>query len=328
LIAGCRLLSSWALAALVLCGSAGCSAPADGPRDVAFLNPAGHARDREAGRFRQAFEATVQGLHPRARLQFHDVSADSIEASRAGLSSLKRHPPAVIVTIHTTLAQAVAREMPQTPLVLLTMADPVVLGIVDDAVAPRTNVSGFTSHVRGDLKHAELLKDAAPGIRRLGVIAEDYWASGVIERRLLHESFELFGMSAVLVRATTTDAVARIAQTGRAEGLDAWFVPDTPFNRIHAKAIAREVVSSGKPSIAGYEGHVEAGGLMAYSVVRPDPFPRLATIVALILSGVPAREIPFERPKHFRMVVNLSRAQQLGLQLPRSIFLRADELTH
>jgi putative tryptophan/tyrosine transport system substrate-binding protein len=322
---GRRLLCG--IAALVLLLPAGCTAPVDGERAVAFLNPAGHPREREAERFRRAFESNVQGVHPRARLHFHDVPAGSIEASAAGLSSLKHNPPHVIVTIHTTLAQAVAREMPQTPLVLLTMADPVVLGIVDDPVAPRTQVSGFTSHVRGDLKHAELLKDAVPGIRRLGVVAEDYWASGVTERRLLDESQALFGVSAVLVRATTAEAVERIAETGRAEGIDAWFVPDTPFNRIHAEAIARQVIITGKPSIAGYEGHVEAGGLMAYTVVRPDPFPRLATIVGLVLSGVPAREIPFERPKHFRMVINLSRAQQLGLLLPRSIVLRADEFT-
>jgi putative tryptophan/tyrosine transport system substrate-binding protein len=315
------------LIACVLPGASGCSDDA-GVRAVVFLNPAGHPREREGQRFRRAFQATVQPVHPSARLELQDVSVDSIDAAAAGLSALKDHPPELIVTIHTTLAQAVARELPRTPLVLLTMADPVTLGIVDDTVPPRKKVSGFTSHVRADLKHAELLKLAAPQSRRMGVIAEDHWASGVVEQRLLRESHQLFGMAAVLVRAITPEAIEQIADVGRAEGIDAWFVPDTPFNRIHAKAIARQVVATGKPSIGGYEGHVDAGGLLAYSVVRPDPFPRLATIAGLVLSGVPVADIPFERPKHFRMIVNRQRADEIGLQLPRSILMRADALIH
>ena len=146
-----------------------------------------------------------------------------------------------------------------------------------------------------------------------------------VPRQLLEESATLFRISAQLFETETPEAVATIAARGAAQGIDAWFVPDTPLNRIYSKEIGTQVLSSGKPSIGGYEGHVRAGGMIAYQAIRPDPWPRLADMTNLILSGVPARTIPFDRPKHFRVVVSRARAAALGIELPRSVLKRTDE---
>jgi putative ABC transport system substrate-binding protein len=312
--------------AAMLFAAAGCGERAgDAPR-VLFLNPLGNPANQGPDNFRQAFERKVVPFHPRARLDLQETPADTLDEAARAIAPHRSKPPAVVVTNHTTIAQAVARELPATPLVLLTMADPMMLGISDDPVAPRTDVSGYTSNVPYELKHMELLAEFAPRIRRVGVISDRFWASGSVERRLLEESRELFGLEAQLVVTETPEAVGGIADHGRRAGIDAWFVPDTPFNRIHAAEIARQIFASGKLSIGGSPRYAKAGGVLAYYAVPVDHWPRLAQIVNLVLSGVPAREIPFERPKQFRVVVNRERARELGVEIPATLLRRADEI--
>lgn len=294
---------------------------------VVFLNPAGNPSRQAIEPFRVAFGRHVLPFHPNAALDVRNVPADDLAAVRVALEPLKRQPPTAIVTIHTTIAEAVVREMPATPLVFLTMADPVLLGVVDHPIAPgRTNVTGFTSNVPFELKHLELLQEFVPGIRRVGVVSDSFWASGGVPKRLLVESTRLFGITVEFMETESREAVDSLAREGKARAIDAWFIPDTPFNRIHAEAIGRQIVASGKPSASADAGHLKHGGLFAYQALRPDPWPRMAEIVKLVLSGVPAKSIPFERPKRFRLSVNAGRAQALGVDIPRTIWMRADDV--
>jgi putative ABC transport system substrate-binding protein len=320
----CTLLR-WFSAFVLGAALCACDGGAPAQRTVVFLNPAGNPPAGGRDPFEKAFEQRARPFQADVRLEFVDVPAEDVEVTAKALAALKSRRIDALVTIHTTIAEAIVREMPGKPLVFLTMADPVLLGVVDDAVAPRTDVTGFTSNVPYELKHVELLKEVAPGIRRIGIVSDHFWAMGEVPQRVLAESPALFDVSAQLFEAETPEAVATLAQRGAAERIDAWFIPDTPINRIHAAQIAAQVLATGKPSIGGSAGHVRAGGLIAYEALRPDPWPRLADMTNLILSGVPARTIPFDRPKTFRVVVNRARAAALGLELPRSVLLRADE---
>jgi putative tryptophan/tyrosine transport system substrate-binding protein len=109
--------------------------------------------------------------------------------------------------------------------------------------------------------------------------------------------------------------------------VDAWYLPDTPFNRVHGKRIRELIVASGKPSIGGTPLRSPDAHLLAY--VRESNAPswaRLADIVGLVLSGVRAGDIPFDAPRRFRLMVSLSTARRLGIEVPRSILMRANEV--
>jgi putative ABC transport system substrate-binding protein len=173
------------------------------------------------------------------------------------------------------------------------------------------------------LKHVEILQECVPSIRRVGIVSDTGWATATTPRQLLADSEALFGVSVRLVNLESPDDIPRLSRIAAAERFDAWFVPDTPFTRVNYRAIADQIRVSGKPWIAGNR---QPTALLVYTHERFDPWQRIAEMVSLVLSGVPARDIPFSRPKRFQLVVNQATARSLGIQVPRSILMRAHEV--
>ena len=306
---------------------AGCGeGKAESALRVVYLEPKGNP-DPGIEPFRTEFNRQVLPRHPRARMEVRVIPADSPDQISPALEEVRANPPAVIVTAHAEIAQAIARDLPGTPLVLATMADPMQLGIVDHDLSTTTNVTGITDYIPYELKHIELLHELSPSIRHIGIVSDKYWSLDPVPARVLRESADLFGVRVSLV---VVEAVAEIEQIGRfAEKgkVDAWFVVDTPFNRSNAVLVSRAVVATGKPSIGGFAWHArKGGGMMAYAHIRSPAWPRIGEMVKLILSGVPARDMPFDRPKRFELIVNRERARAIGMEIPRSILMRADEL--
>ena len=307
---------------MLFCGSAGIAIAAE-DSNVLYL------QSKEEGpehyeRFAAEFAIRIAPHHPGVRLERRNVAAWSFQEMATLLAAIGKRPPAALVTAHTAVAQAALRELPNVPVVLLTLADPVNLGVVDVPLGSNTNVTGYTFSVPFEMKHLEILKQSVPSVRRVGVISDTFWADGPVARRMLDEAPAILGVSAKLVSAQTVEQLDQIpASAGQ---VDAWFVPDTPFNRVHAARIVAHIRASQKPSIGGSTSHLTHGGLLVYEPVRIDPWPRMADMVRLILAGVPARRIPFDRPKLFRLAVNRAAAFELGVELPKSILKRADEI--
>jgi putative ABC transport system substrate-binding protein len=294
-------------------------------RTVVFLDPGLDPSEYNFIQFRTRFEALVAPRHPDAILERRTTPSTDLEIARAAVTRVLRSHPDVVVTADAYIARAVSEQAGGLPLVFLTLAEPVTMGITDDPLAPKRNVTGYTMHVPFELKHIELLLEYVPTIRRVGVLADPLWAQEPVSKAILDESPRIFGVRTRLFDAGSPAEIASLVR-GAAASIDAWYVPDTAFNRIHAQVIAQAMRAAKKPSIAGHGAHVFHGGLMMYAPDRVDPWPRLAEMVGLILSGIDARSIPIERPKRFQLHVSASAAQALGLPIPRSILLKADEI--
>ena len=291
--------------------------------DVLYLDPAGNPEAYGIARFREAYDGQVRPHHPAAAYEHRRVVADTPALVAAALEPERTRPPKLIFTADTRIAQVVARELPAVPMVFLTLADPVLLGVSDDPIAPRANVTGFTWNTPVELKHIEILREWVPGVARIGVVSDTFWGRGFTARRLLADSESLFGAAVRLAVVESAGQVEGLARLGASERFDAWFVADTPFNRDHHREITSQLRASGKPWIAGMRFPQAP---LVYAPERFDPWPRVGEMIRLVLSGVPARDIPFERPKRFQLIVNRPAARALGAHVPRSILLRAHEI--
>lgn len=289
---------------------------------ITFLAPMGDELQSGAAAFRNQFHSRIRTRHPYAELQ---MIVMGVEDAKAPYPWRTIALPTVFVTAHTDLAKAASSRFPGASVILATLADPQQLGF--DITGPgRPNVSGFTFHHEFELKHFEFLREIDPRIRRVGVIVDRHWQTEALSRRILDQGPALLGMEVEIFSLEEGGDPLEWSKGPSAARMDAWFVPDTPTNRIHGAAIAREVRRLQRPSIGGHRSHAVGGGLMVYEPDRVDPWPRIARIVNLVLSGVPARDIAFDRPSTFRLTVNLKAAAELGVAMPVSLTRRADEV--
>jgi putative ABC transport system substrate-binding protein len=115
------------------------------------------------------------------------------------------------------------------------------------------------------------------------------------------------------------------ARTAR-EGIGGLIFPSDAFTVLHRQAIVALAAQYRVPAIYAFREHVEAGGLMAYGPSFPDRFRRAATFVDKILKGAKPADLPVEQPTTFELVVNLKTAKALGLTIPSSVLVRADQV--
>ncbi len=112
----------------------------------------------------------------------------------------------------------------------------------------------------------------------------------------------------------------------RRQRVDALLLPPDPFFLPHGKEIVNLAIKNGLAAMFGWRELVEAGGLIAYGPSVPDMFRRAATYVAKILKGAKPADLPVEQPTRFELVINLKTAKALGLTIPQSVLIRADEV--
>lgn len=308
---------------LLACATLATARVLAGP-SVVYLDPQQLPEDAGYRSFQLQFEQRVKARHREASLDRLKVPADNLEEAAQRLRDVS--PPTAFVTAHTTLAQAAAARFPEVPIVLATMADPSDLGLIDANGRARSNVTGFTSFLPFELKHFELIRELVPRARVVGILMDRHWASEPLSQRIVRDAPALFGLEARTFLAESREQVAAQLGSVEARGMDAWFIPDTPSNRTHAEDIARRLRKLGRPSVGGHVSHARAGGLAVYEPERIDPWPRVAGMVNAILSGVPAREIAFDRPMALRLIINLKAAEALGVNVPAAAAKRANEI--
>jgi putative ABC transport system substrate-binding protein len=207
-------------------------------------------------------------------------------------------------------------------------ADPVDLGLVASLARPGGNVTGVTNNPGSGFtgKWLQLLKEAAPTIRRVATvhnlsIAPEArgWAEMQEAARTL--SLRLFSKD-VRTPGDFDSAFAAIARE-RAEALVV--LPNT-LNGAHTKRIVDFATQNRLPTMFGDGNAVKAGGFMSYWTNWADLRQRAAIYIDKILKGAKPAELPVEEPTKFELVINLKTAKVLGLMIPQSILIRADEV--
>jgi putative tryptophan/tyrosine transport system substrate-binding protein len=270
----------------------------------------------------------IEGQNVTIEARFADGSQDRLAALADELIALKVD---VIVTASTRAAQAAKKATAAIPIVMAGASDPVALGLVRSLAAPGENVTGLTHNPGAGFppKMVQLLQEAAPGLARLAVlwggptIADEAQMMGAIRAGAP-------GLGLVVVDGQAREAseipkaLAAIARQ-RPDGLLAF---PTTQNSSRFRAIAEFALANRLPSISGDSRFVTAGGLMSYWVNWIQLRRHAAAYVDKILRGAKPGSLPIEQPARFELVINLTTAKALGLTMPPSLLLRADQLVH
>ena len=232
----------------------------------------------------------------------------------------------VIVVSNTGLAQRARERTTTVPIVMGAVADPVGSGLVQSLARPGGNVTGLTQDVGPEIlgKRLELLKRAVPRASRVAFLGtRELW--DFLYEKSIKASAQALGLSVFLAEHTPTDYTGAFTLIRR-ERADTLLVAHSSENYAQRRLIADFATSTRLPSIHAFRESVEVGGLMSYGANVADLFRRAATYVDKILKGAKPADLPVEQPTKFELVINLKTAKALGLTIPQSLLLRADQV--
>jgi putative ABC transport system substrate-binding protein len=266
----------------------------------------------------------TDGRNVRMDLRWHGGDTDRVRALAQELVGLQ---PDIIVTDATPATAAVQRETRTIPIVFASVGDPVPSGIVARLDRPGGNTTGF-ANFEAPLggKWIELLSEIAPGLKRVAIMFNpDYDA-----RIGLGASFQAAARSLKVELLTTpvyhdVEIETAIIALGREPGGGLVVSPDG-FMVMHGSPVISAAARNNGPAVYAIPGLARNGGLLSYGFDQLDPFRRAATYVDRILRGEKPGDLPVQFPTKFKMVVNRKTAKALGLEVPLSILVRADEV--
>jgi putative tryptophan/tyrosine transport system substrate-binding protein len=220
-----------------------------------------------------------------------------------------------------TLMQATA----VIPIVFALGLDPVGAGVVSSLARPGGNVTGLSTQstdIAG--KRLELLREVLPRLRRLAIIGNADFPQGMLEMAEVQAVARGLGIEIAPLEIRREDiAPAFEALKGQADAL--YVVGDALVNTNRTRIITFSL-GARLPTIFNARSFVQASGLMSYGPNYSDQFRRTAELVDKILRGTKPGDIPVEQPSRFELVINLTTAKALGLTIPESFLLRADEV--
>ncbi len=240
-------------------------------------------------------------------------------------AQLVRHKVDVIVASSQAPALAAKRATQTIPIVMVNVTDPVEVGLVASLARPGGNVTGLSQQLTPEIraKQLQLLKEALPKVSRVAVL----WSAATTVGRGEYEAAgRALGLRIQFVEVHGADDLGRAFAALGGERIDALLVPgDTLLftERQRVTALARE---HQMPGIYSLREFTEAGGLMSYSARISEQFRRAARYVEKILRGANPATLPVESPTQYELVINLKTAKALGLTIPQSLMLRADQL--
>jgi len=212
------------------------------------------------------------------------------------------------------------------PIVFATAGDPVGTGLVASLARPSGNATGLSLQLKETAgKRLELLREVLPNLRRLAIMANVGAPAAVLDMVEIQETVRTLGLEVTTLEIRRAEDIAPAfeALKGRAEALYVVIDPLLNINRTRINSLA---LSARLPTMHGIRENVQAGGLMSYGPNFPTMFRRAADFVDKILRGAKPGEIPVEQPIKFDLIVNLTTAKALGLEIPPILLARADEV--
>jgi putative tryptophan/tyrosine transport system substrate-binding protein len=230
----------------------------------------------------------------------------------------------VIVAGSTEAVIAAKQVTSVVPIVFPLSIDPVAAGLVASLARPGSNVTDLSiqsSDLAG--KRLELLREILPNLRRLAILANVSNPGSAREMSEAEATAHTLGLDVTKLEIRRAEDIAPAFEAIKGHA-DALYVgPDGLVNanrvRIHTLSLSAQL-----PTVYGYRGYVEVGGLMSYGADFTDLFRRTAEFVDKILRGGKPADIPVEQPTKFELVINLKTARELGLTIPDKLLAIAD----
>jgi putative ABC transport system substrate-binding protein len=232
----------------------------------------------------------------------------------------------VLVAVSPAAVRAAKTTTNTMPIVAHDLeTEPVTSGLVASLARPGGNLTGlFLDLPTLAAKWLQLIREAVPGIRRVHVL----WDANTGESQLsaLKAAAKAMAIDIHVLEFRDENGIASALDAKRTERAQAIVQLGSPLINQHAKRIADILASRKLPSISPYRSFCEAGGMMSYGTDLLITYRSLAPIVVKILKGAKPGDLPVEQPTHFEMLVNLKAAAALGIKMPQSVLLRADEV--
>jgi putative ABC transport system substrate-binding protein len=232
----------------------------------------------------------------------------------------------VFVTHGTAPVIAAKQATSVIPIVFAVAGDPVGTGLVASLARPGGNVTGLSLQTTDSVaKRLELLREVVPGLRRLAILANVGSVLGVLEMREVQAVAGMLGLEVANLEVRRAEDIepAFEAFKSRVEALYVCTEPLVNTNRVRINTLA---LGARLSSVCGFREFVEAGGLISYGANYPALFRRAADFVDKILRGAKPRDLPVEQPTKFDLIINLTTAKALGLEVPATLLARADEV--
>jgi putative tryptophan/tyrosine transport system substrate-binding protein len=266
----------------------------------------------------------IDGRNVRMDLRWSSGDANRQRALAQELVGLQ---PDIIVTNGTLATAALQQETRTIPIVFPSMSDPVAQRLVARLDRPGGNITGFaTNEASLGGKWLELLSEIAPGLKQAAIMFNPDIGAPV---SVFMPSIETAARSLKVTPITApvrsdVEIETAIIALGREPG--GGLIAADAFTFVHRVPIISAAARNNVPAVYPYSGIVRDGGLLSYGVDPVDIFRRAATYVDRILRGAKPGDLPVQFPVKYEMIVNLKTAKALGLTVPQSILLSADEV--
>ena len=266
----------------------------------------------------------VEGRNLRIEIRYAEGRLDRLAGLAQELSNV---PVDVLVTAGSHVTRVTRKTTRDIPIVMAYAGDPVGGGLVDGLSRPAGRITGLTTlspQLAG--KRLELLKETLPKVKDIGVV----WNPEVLERVIQFKETQLAAAKLRIplhsFEARSVDEIGTALKSASSKPVDAVIVMNDALLQSHQKKIVDLAANHRLPSLYQLREAAKLGGLMSYGPSFPDMHRRAAAYVDKILQGTKPGELPIEQPTKFELVINLKAAHLLGISIPQSVLVRADEV--
>ena len=282
--------------------------------------------------YRRHLEALRMGLH---QLGYEDGKNITVHYRWAEGNYDRLHELATelvkldvnVLVTHSTPGALAAKQVTSTiPIVMAAVGDPIDAGLVPSLARPGGNLTGLTFFFAEICaKRVELIKEAIPTLTQLAVLLNPANPSSAIAVSHMQRMASAVGVELIPMEVKSRDDIADAIVTVTTRRAPAFVAIEDPLLISGGRQIGALALQN-RLAMVGFKPHAEGGALMEYGVDLADLWYRSATFVDKILKGTPTAELPIERAVKFELVVNLKTAKRLGIELPASVLIRADEV--
>jgi putative ABC transport system substrate-binding protein len=295
---------------------------------VGFLNAA------SAGPLRQQIMAFLSGMEESGYVEGQNVTVEyrwaegQYDRLPALVADLVRKQVSVIVSGGGAPAALAAKAATMTiPIVFNVGGDPVGLGLVTSLNRPGGNITGVYQYASGlEAKRLGLLHEMVPKATSVAVLTNPNFADAENQLRDVEEAAGRLGLQLVVLRANTEsdfDAAFSTLVRQRAEAL---LVCASPFFNLRREQLVVLTARHAVPAIFEWRDYAAAGGLMSYGTSLADAYHQVGVYTGQILRGAKPADLPIVQSTKFELVINLSTAKALGIEVPPTLSARADEI--
>jgi putative ABC transport system substrate-binding protein len=256
---------------------------------------------------------------------FRFIGIDTNRANEAATEVISLAPDVVVVN-GTPALRAAQRQTQRIPIVFVMVGDPVASGLVENLVRPDGNATGFSNFypsIGG--KWLQLLKEAAPHIARVAIIFQPETGSGTTLTSI-EAAAPALAITTLRTIVRNGADIERAIDAFAAEPNGALLVMPDGTAVSNREIIIRLAARHRLPAIYPYPYFAADGGLMVYSLDVADQYLRAASYVDRILRGENVSDLPVQFPTKYNLIINLKTAKALGLSIPETLLISADEL--